>query len=69
MDKVCDDCKRGKIRGIAARVGKSLRQGHFKCAKNSLKMGASVNTKVLILAAERGDLVSVKKCIKTGVNV
>ena len=69
MNKVCEECKIGKIRGTATRVVKSLRRGHFKCAKNSLKMGASVNTKVLILAAERGDLVSVNKCIKAGVNV
>ena len=69
MDKVCDECKQEKIRDTLTRAMKALRRGHLKCAKNFLKMGTSVNTNDLITAAEQGDLVSVNKYVKAGVDV
>ena len=69
MDKVCDECKQGKIPDTLSRAMKALRRGHLKCAKKILKMGTSVNTKAPITAAEHGDLVSVTKYVKAGVDM
>ena len=66
---MCDECKQGKIRDTLARAMKALRRSHLKCAKNFLKIGTSVNTNTLITAAEQGDLVSVNKYVKAGIDM